>query len=471
MLYNLKKSHIVFFVVYCSLICFKVYPQNKQVCTISEIKISGNEITKNSIILRELEFNKQDSLNIADVQNIMAKAEQNLLNTLLFNFVSVKPVWGVDSSNVRVLIDVLEKWYIWPIPLFEIADRNFNSWWENKDFSRLNYGLFLKWFNFTGRNDLLKVLLRFGVESKFGLFYEIPSINKKQNLGIYFGVNYANFHEIGVESIDNKLIYYKDDQSYPFKKIETYFRLSFRPKIHKEQFLEIKYQDSHFSESLVVKYPKVTQNSLSELNFLSLTYKFINDHRDYIPYPLKGYYFDFELNKIGLNLLNPHGVDFLYLKSDFNLYWHLKNSWFYAIGMKTKISNAKFQPYILQRGLGYEIDYIRGYELFVLDGQNYGLVKSNLKFELAPKRTYYLKFIRNEKFSKLFYALYLNLFFDIAYVNDKYNAALNPLVNDFQYSIGMGFDYVTFYNLVFRAEYSINRQKRNFLFFHMKAPI
>jgi hypothetical protein len=42
-----------------------------------------------------------------------------------------------------LLVDVNERWYTFPVPIFELSDRNFNEWWQNynHDFRRVNYGL------------------------------------------------------------------------------------------------------------------------------------------------------------------------------------------------------------------------------------------------------------------------------------------------------------------------------------------
>lgn len=465
-----KIYYIVFFLLFISFLNLDAYSQEKDKCIIGNIKFDKHNKTRRSIILRELEFAESDTLSIENIPSLLESATINLKNTLLFNFVTTEPQWNSDSTYLDVEIKVVEKWYIWPFPLLEIADRNLNSWWRDKDLSRLNYGLFLNWENFTGRKDMLKVLLRLGHEDKLGFYYELPSFNKKQNLGFDIGISYAQKHEIAVESVDNQLIYFRDQENYVQESFAASVRLTYRQQIHYKQFVKLTYQDISLVDSLVILHPTLTLNNLNQLRFFNLTYNYIVDYRDYSPYPLIGYYFDLELNKVGLGLIQSKGVDFFYMKSKLNYYWKLKNRWYFAAGLFAKISNGKFQPYVLQRGLGYVNNLIRSYELYVMDGQHYGLFRSNLKYELIPMRVHNFKFIKNEKFSKVFYAMYLNFFLDMGYVKDKYNGDLNPLVNDFQYGYGFGLDFVTYYDIIFRIEYSMNKQKENFLFFHVKAP-
>lgn len=466
----LKSSFIFLFLIFGVVFSVDSYSQDVKTCVIGGIKYDKHNKTRRNIILRELEFGESDTILIRNIPRLIEEAKQNLMNTLLFNFVTIEPTWNNDSTKLDVEIAVVEKWYIWPLPLLEIADRNFNSWWEDKDLSRLNYGMFLNWDNFTGRKDMFKILLRFGHEDKLGLFYSLPSFNKKQNLGFDIGISYALKHEIGVESINNKLIYFRDQEEYIKESFSSFFQIAYRPLIHHKQYIKVEYQDISLADTLISLYPSLTLNQLNKLKFLSLSYKYIIDYRDYIPYPLVGHYFDVELNKVGLGLVQSNGADFFYMNSNLNYYWKLKNRWFFAAALSAKISDGKLQPYVLQRGLGYKNNFIRAYELYIMDGQHYGVFRSNLKYELLPKRVHEFKFIKNEKFSKIFYSIYLNLFFDLGYVKDKYNADVNPLVNEFQYGYGIGLDYVTYYDMVLRIEYSINKQNETFLFFHVKAP-
>ena len=60
----------------------------------------------------------------------------------------IMPLKSMDGYYVDVMVDVKERWYIFPLPIFELADRNFNEWWKTRDFSRTNYGLSVVQNNF-----------------------------------------------------------------------------------------------------------------------------------------------------------------------------------------------------------------------------------------------------------------------------------------------------------------------------------
>ena len=158
--------------------CF-VLSQNH--ITITSIAITGNNITKEDIILREVVFSKNSSFSAADLEQKIKESKENLINLKLFNFVEIS--YTLTGDKAQLTIDVTERWYFWPYPVFEISERNFNAWWQDfkatnySDFSRLNYGLFLNWENFRGRNELIKLKLRKGFKEHYLIAYEIPYFN------------------------------------------------------------------------------------------------------------------------------------------------------------------------------------------------------------------------------------------------------------------------------------------------------
>ncbi len=440
--------------------------------TIRSIDLEGNKITKNRIILRELLFHAGDTVCSDSLGVLIEKSRENLLNTSLFNFVTIDTITVPGSSQVSVKISMLERWYIWPFPIFELSDRNFNAWLESSDLSRVSYGAFITWENFRGRKETFKLRLQFGYDEKYDLYYKIPYINRKETIGIAFGLGLAQNHETSYLTENNKLLYYKNDDKHIKKDGFTYFQLLGRKDIYNSHKFEVSFNYLNFDDTLLVLNPHFTTSDKAINRYLSLYYQFKSDHRDFHAYPLTGYYFDVGFKKAGLGIIS-HDVDVLFVTSTFRKYWQLSNRFFYAFNINTKFSDKKRQPYFLQRGLGYGRDFVRSFEYYVVDGQNLGLFKSSLKFALLPPKVSDLKFIPFEKFSKIHYALYFNVFFDIAYVdNPYYNPAYNNyLENSLLFGYGIGLDLVTYYDIVIRGELSINRYDKPGLFLHFMAPI
>ena len=159
---------------------------------VGEILFSGNKVTKNKIIARELEFSKGDTLSIAELDRLIELSRQNMLNRSIFNFVEVEKtaVQTPDGIKMNIQFIFTERWYLWPYPKIEFADRNFNSWYETSDWKRVSVGGDIKHNNFRGRLEQLNLTLYFGYNKQLGVAYQIPYLTKKQDFGIGFEFAY-----------------------------------------------------------------------------------------------------------------------------------------------------------------------------------------------------------------------------------------------------------------------------------------
>ena len=224
-------------------------------------------------------------------------------------------------------------------------------------------------------------------------------------------------------------------------------------------------------------------NSLNENYFLKqktnqkyigLSYLFKRDLRDIKAYPLHGHYYDFEIVKKGVGLIKDD-VDMLFITASYKKYWQLYDRIYFASLLRGKLSNQLKQPYFNERGLGYGQDYIRAYEYYVIDGQNFALLKTNFKYELLRPHIIKTNVIPLEKFNTIPYAYYINLFGDMAYVQDKQYYQNNSLANTFLFGAGVGIDYVSYYNIVMRIEYSMIMSNNKFgerdIFLHFHIPV
>ncbi len=445
---------------------------NYKTVVVKEIILTGNKITKDYIIYRELEFGVNDTLTISKFDSLINSSRENLLNTSLFNFVTINLnfISKGDLAETIVIVDLAERWYVWPFPIFELSERNFNTWWKTKDFSRVNYGFFLTMDNFRGRMEKLKVLVSMGYDEKYEFSYQIPYINKKQTIGFQLSAGLLQNHETSVFTINDTLQYFKSENSYPKKKKYLGLQLINRPNIRNTQIFEIKYNQFEFTDSLLKINPLYTINGFSKVRYFSFYYQYKSDFRDFKAYPLNGYYFDVVLNKSGFGLFKEK-LDVFFVQSTFRKYWKLCNRFYFAYMLSAKFSSDSFQPYFLQEGLGYGRNFPRAYEYYVIDGQNYGLLKTNVKFELFPEKVKKFGFVPSQNFNTLHFAVYLNLFADLAYVQDDIFYKNNTLSNELLFGTGIGLDLVTYYDIVWRLEYSINKMHESGFFVHFMAPL
>ena len=128
---------------------------------ITNIRIVGNDRTKEFVVQRELTFSIGDTLSYSAIDSELEKSLLNLKNTSLFNFVTVEH-HPVDFRYTEVLIVVTERWYVLPFPILEVADPNFNTWLETKNLARMNWGSMLVNRNFRGRKEKLGFVFQLG---------------------------------------------------------------------------------------------------------------------------------------------------------------------------------------------------------------------------------------------------------------------------------------------------------------------
>lgn len=438
---------------------------------IDSLQITGNNITKAHIIKRELLFAEKDTLLLSEYADIISQTTNNLNNTSLFNFVFI------DTNDVPIYktlsIHVIERWYLWPTPYLNMAERNFSTWWQTKDLHKIDYGFTLVKDNFRGRREDLGFSFRRGFEENYSLSYNIPYINRKQTLGMGFSFGLARNKQQAAYIENNKLVYLKVEDFYLRENLSTSLSFNYRRRIHQRHSLWLTYNNQTFADTLLMQNDFFAKNSMNTNRYFSIRYLFRDDKRDSRAYPLQGHYFSFDVNKHGLGLLENEAVDILYVRATYRKFLQLSERFYFAFSHRGKLSNYSKQPFYLKRGLGYGNDYVRGYDYYVVDGISYWLSKNNIKYELLPPQIKDIRFIKNKRFGMIHYALYLNLFFDSGYAHDYHRThqASNDLSNTFLYSYGAGVDFVTYYDKVLRIEYAVNRMLEKGFFVNFVAPI
>lgn len=442
---------------------------------VDSVKISGNKKTLENIILREILFTSGDTLPANEFPRLVNQSRLNLLNTSLFNFVTVDTVSVFDQEGIRfvnVVFSLLERWYIWPVPILQITDRNFNAWWKSRDFTRINYGIDLKWSNFTGRMDELNATFQLGKNRKFSLAYQNPYVDKKKRFGMGFSAGYVNNREVGYITAYDELVFafVPDGLS-----VEKYISINgtFRNNIFVTHQLVAGLNSASYSDTLLQLNPDYSYQDIDDPLYLSIYYKFKIDHRDIKYYPLKGWYVDVEINKSGLGFGFEQPVNVAWAKTTTRFYSKLAKRWYSGVSFIGKVSSSAWQPYFQIEALGYSRDYVRGYEYNVIDGKHFALFRSNVKFALVPERAHSIGFIPTPKFGHIHYALYLTAFADAGYVWQPQftDQNTNSLPQTLLAGAGIGIDLVTYYDKVVRLEYALNKSGKSGIFIHFIAGI
>lgn len=433
---------------------------------LDNIDIHGNDVTKEKIILRELLFHVGDTINSSELDFLQEKSRENLLNTSLFNFVTITHK-EMATDRINIHVDLQERWYIWPYPIFEHADRNLSSYLYNKEWSRLDYGLFVLINNFRGRKEILKLKTIFGYNQSYVVSYYNPFIDKNQKLGIGAELKYIRNKELAYIINDNELEYLQFEKDYARKAINLISFLSYRPYMYTNHILGLKYEKVNVSDTVVALNQNYFYTKNNSLEIISLEYNFDFDARDSKIYPLKGFRVYSSLTKKGIGIYTKEGPFFIQNILEEN--FQISKRFYLNTSIFGKYSFNNYNSFYFSEAIGFD-NYLRGMEYYISNGMNYYISKSNFKFEIVPQTKIDINFLPTDKFSKAHYAMYINLFFDTGYVDSKNNIQTN-ISNEFLYSGGIGIDFVTYYDKVLRIEYSLNKFGEHGIFFHLGAPI
>ena len=118
--------------------------------------------------------------------------------------------------------------------------------------------------------------------------------------------------------------------------------------------------------------------------------------------------------------------------------------------------------------MGYGEQYLRGLELYVVDGVAYGLLRSTLK-----KKLYTLHVplpFKSKKYNSIPFSFFAKTYADVGYNYNKKQYATN-LNNKLLYSGGFGIDILTLYDINLRVEYSFNQLGKNGLFLQAQSGL
>ncbi len=439
-----------------------------EVVRIDKIFIIGNKRTREQIIRRELSLNDNAEISRNQLTTTIEADKRKLVNTGLFLSVDINVV-DLSKGSIDIIIRVSERWYFFPIPIFNLADRNFTEWWVNQgaDFSRVDYGIKLRHFNFRGRREVLNITTQFGYTKLFRLSYQFPYIDKKQKLGLSFYGDYSTNKNVAYSTIDHRQ-QFMDSEHVLRERWRGGISLGYRPDFYSSHSLGLHFSSAHIADTVMLENPNYFLDGSDEQRYLALTYTFTWDFRDFVSYPLSGAYVKVQANKIGFGVYDD--VNMFNVNARYSRYFNLGKKFYLGSNLVGSSTFPAQQPFYNSQGLGYGNDFLRGYEKYVIEGQHYVMNKNNLKRQLFSIEADISNLISMKQFNKIPFAAYLSVNFDQGYVvNYPEYVQNNRFTDRYICGGGLGLDLVTFYDFVMRWEYSINIEGEKGLYFNLYA--
>lgn len=433
---------------------------------VHQVKVVGNLRTKEQIIFRDMAIKAGDTLQKAKLSEILEADRKKVFNTNLFVTVKITSE-EVDNQQIDVIVEVKERLYLVVLPVFYLADRNFNEWWYERghDLKRTIYGIYGKHSNLTGNNDQLKIRAEAGFIPNFEIAYSTPYLDKTLqtafSIGAFYGINKTMVYRTWQDKFQ-----FVESEKRQRERLNFYSVISRRTGFFQNQYLQISYNQTQIADTIAQINPNYFLNGRTQQKYFLISYSYIYDRRDNRQYALKGYRLSFDAIKYGLSARSD--INQLNLSGTVSQYFPLHRNFYANYSLRGKISFPEKQPFLQTQGLGYRNDLVRGYELYVIDGQSYGLMKTNLKYQMLDKIFDLSRFLKVKQFNALPVAAYINTFIDVGYIKNNFPEINNTkFANKWLVGGGIGLDVVTWYNVVGRLNYSINAVGEKRLFFNV----
>lgn len=431
---------------------------------IRNIDISGNDKTAENVVLRELDFKIGDTISFTSLSERMYINNARLESKKIFNKSNINiKNWNNDTNYVDVHITLQENWFIYPYPILELADRNFNVWRTeyNYSFNRLNYGIGLKHINFTGMDDRLVIKMHGGYSSKVDVSYEYPYLLKSWGLSSNF--SYTNNKEFGYISKDNILKFYKDENEHTLlRQLKTSIAIHNRSSSTIFQRMSVGYINAKLDDVFdITLNPNYFAPNKKKLSLFFLEYLLKVDKTTYPLYPVNGIRGEFSIKHEGFRSDAQITSSVLVLET----YSPIIKNVFLSNSLRFKYNfQSKPIPYYLYKGIGYEKNTIMGYQLYVMEAKDFVIVNNAITYQFLDKDFTLMQWVPRQ-FKTFNVKAFLSAKFDVGYANDPYFGYLNPLSNTLQYGYGLGLDVVPFNISTFSAILGFNKLGERSWFF------
>jgi outer membrane protein assembly factor BamA len=388
---------------------------------IRSVRIEGNNVTQPYVILREMSLRAGDTLSNASAE----KSQDRIYNLGLFNKVTIA---HRDSADVTdIVVNVVERWYLWPVPIFSLRSRAINS---------ASYGLQLMDQNFLGRNERVTAEYSTGYDRSAGLTYQTPRV--KNNDDIYIG---AMFRYRDSHSLD-----YNSDVLFEQINKTASFSLGRRIGYYQTLIGTVGYQMWELPDTSLGR--TVSPNGTDRFVELGLDYTY--DDRNIREYPTDGWYVDVAALNDGLG--RESTVKNFRLATDVRTYASITDNLSLGLrGFGSFVIGGEVPMYhriFLSSRLG-----IRGYNQRSFTGEELMGASAEVRVPVISPRFITLNFLDIHQFNTMRFGVYAALFADagkIWFRSDNFNDV--PWLA----SSGIGLHFLLPYSFILRTELSVN---------------
>ncbi len=411
---------------------------------VKAVAISGNKITKDDIILREMSLKRGGLFT-------MKKYTQDLLNIYnlgLFTKVDILPI-PVANKEIVLNVDVQERWYLYPLPTGGVED---GEYWK-KFWAALNF----KWYNVRGRNEQLSFSGRVYYNPSVSFSYSVPWIGEKLHLYSSYSIGYSKTRNqslvaVGQGNQGNTLTY--EDNNYDNFNFNTAITIG-------------KYVNHDFSVFTLIGYnylrvstyaPGRSINSTGKDRYLNVGVGATFDSRNIREYATRGYYLQTSYTRFGLidaalnfGRFSIESHTFIPFQITKNYFITLASRVFSSLAVGADI------PVYNHEILGYSNDYVRGWKGFAFEGEDMLTAYNELRIPIISQRYVkgsdlpVIKSLPVIKEMNLRYGIFFTVIYDVGTVFYHDESIFNK---KFLSGTGIGLDFVAPFGYMVRTEWT-----------------
>jgi outer membrane protein assembly factor BamA len=415
---------------------------------VKDIVITGNDITKDEIILREMSLKKNSIFTYSKYIH----DKQNIYNLRLFTKVDLIPI-PVSGNGIVLNVDVNEKWYIMPLP---------HGGLEEGEWKKLWLGMNLRWENFRGRNETISLFFRIFYNPAVRFSYSVPWIGDK--LHLYSSVNFGyertrnqSLEAVGLPNGSGTIRY--NDANFDFYRFNSLLTVGKYIAEKLSLFADIGYDYLRVSQYAVGRTVSPTGKDKYFITGLGLKY----DSRDIYDFATKGYYLRTSFSRYGYY---DHTINFgkFELESQSFIPFNITPKYYITLASRIYTSQpvGPVVPLYHHVFLGYGDNYVRGWREFAYEGEDIFTFYNELRIPIIQPR--YIKadklpLIKDLPIIKKFelkHGLYFTVFYDLGSVWNRYDNLRNVR---FRSGAGIGLNFILPFGYIIRTDWAFRIAK------------
>ncbi len=396
---------------------------------VKQVIITGNKLTKDFVITREM------SLRIGSVitPESIAYDKERIYSLRLFNRVDIIQVPS-DSSGDILLINVDERWYIFPVIVFGIEDHDWN---------KLYYGLGGIHKNFRGQNEQLYGAFALGYDPFLDLSYKNPRIDGDGD--------YQLQGEFFYQKVRNKSLMI---QTSPTNYDQNYYNgslvLGKRYGIATLVWTGISYNILHVSDYM----PERTLTAAGTDRYFVLQAGTTYDTRDLGEYPRMGSFLSITMVRYGI--VAP--IDYWRFMIDARQFVPFTSFMTFAVrGFGNVVFGGGEIPVYDHQYIGYD-NRVRGHYGEIMEGESATGISTELHIPLFEPLFIHAPQMPIQQFATWKFGIVGALFADVGQAwYQKTQLAMNHFIRGY----GAGLHFLLAYSYVVRTEIGFNERGKS----------